>query len=543
MAANSLLVSARRIALLWPLWIGIALLLLSTAYLQRLSLARTQGHLIYPLDDTYMHLTLARNLAIYGQLGFSRHDFVFASSSPLFTVLLATTFRAVGVNVATPILLNLFFAVLLLCVSYFLFRKWGVPKALALLSLTALIVLPPLPLMILSGMEHVMQAFFAIVCLGLITAVWDDRVVSAPRQLALGTAAFLATATRYESIFLLSAACSLLWLSGRVRAGLLLLIGMVLGIGLPGIFSVLQGGTFLPVSVLLKGNLPAPTISGLLTFANRSLNTAMENSYLVLLLAAILIGCYCAQQARGTFWNRSTATGVIWITACLLHLVFARMGWVYRYEAYMIAGSCFLLTVNPEFILRAQMALQSGLWLYPVALSVLLIIPFVGRTKGAWRIYPTATANIYEQQYQMARFLERNYSSGRVALNDIGAVSFYSDVKIFDIFGLASPEVARAKMAGLFDKARLSQLSEAAGSQIAIAYEHWDFEMPGGLPAAWKKVGSWTIANNAVCGSSTVFFFAAHPEEVPRLRSALVEFESELPESVTQEVLPRANAF
>lgn len=526
----------RRIAAYWPLWVNIGLLLLSTAILYRLSLARTQGHLIYPLDDAYMHLTLARNLAEHGVMGFTPTHFIFASSSPLYTLCLAAAFKIAGVHVSVPLLFNIVCGILLLSIVYFLFRKNGVPNWLAAGTLCLLIVLVPLPLLILSGMEHVMQVLFAVSCLGVIASLWDKIPAADSRLLAASLLAALATAARYESVFLLVTTCFLFALRRNFRASLFVGTGTVLGFTLPGIYSVSHGATFFPISVLLKRNMPAPNLAGLLTFGSLTAKTVSGNSYLVTLMIAVLVGCYFAQRTSGTFFNRYTATGMAWISACLLHISFARLGWVFRYEAYLIVGGCFLIAINPETARAIRFIFKPGLWVYPSAFALLFLLPFLNRTSAAWRVYPTAAVNIFEQQYQIADFLHRHYPSGRVALNDIGAVSFYSTAQIFDIFGLASPEVAAAKMANAFDSSRLSALSTEAGSQIAIAYEHWDFENPGGLPPEWQKIGSWTMPNNVVCGSDTVYFFAIDRAQARRLRMALADFRKQLPGEVVQTI-------
>ena len=42
----------------------------------------TNGTFMYPLDDTFIHMALAKNLAFYGNWGMNRYAFASASSSP-----------------------------------------------------------------------------------------------------------------------------------------------------------------------------------------------------------------------------------------------------------------------------------------------------------------------------------------------------------------------------------------------------------------------------------------------------------------------------
>ena len=72
--------------------------------------------------------------------------------------------------------------------------------------------------------------------------------------------------------------------------------------------------------------------------------------------------------------------------------------------------------------------------------------------------------------------------------------------------------------------------------KIAIVYESW-FEGQNGsfLPSQWIKVGQWTIANNVVCGSDTVTFFAVDSTATEELNTNLKAFSKELPNDVKQE--------
>ena len=47
------------------------------------------GRYIYPLDDAYIHLSMARNFAEFQTWGITQYEFSSTTSSPLFTFLLA----------------------------------------------------------------------------------------------------------------------------------------------------------------------------------------------------------------------------------------------------------------------------------------------------------------------------------------------------------------------------------------------------------------------------------------------------------------------
>ena len=70
---------------------------------------QTGGMFVYSLDDSYIHLAEAHTLAVYHLWGIGPFGFATASSSPIWTVLLATLERVAGLHIATPIVLNVFF--------------------------------------------------------------------------------------------------------------------------------------------------------------------------------------------------------------------------------------------------------------------------------------------------------------------------------------------------------------------------------------------------------------------------------------------------
>ena len=46
---------------------------------------------------------------------------------------------------------------------------------------------------------------------------------------------------------------------------------------------------------------------------------------------------------------------------------------------------------------------------------------------------------------------------------------------------------------------------------------------------SWKKVGSWQIFNNVICGGDVVTFYALKHEDGEALKKKLLNFQSKLP--------------
>src|SRR5687768_3389495 len=73
-----------------------------------LALRQTDGVLVYALDDPYIHMAIAKNLSENGTWGVNPGEFAGASSSPLWTLLLAGVYGVRGsADDATPLVLNL----------------------------------------------------------------------------------------------------------------------------------------------------------------------------------------------------------------------------------------------------------------------------------------------------------------------------------------------------------------------------------------------------------------------------------------------------
>lgn len=209
----------------------------------------------------------------------------------------------------------------------------------------------------------------------------------------------------------------------------------------------------------------------------------------------------------------------------LLHVQFAKVGWFFRYEAYL-----FALAVPSIAVALPDVVLRTTAWLgdAPVRLSVVvlasvaLLMPLFHRATVVG-LTPTATSNIYQQQYRMARFLGAYYDGQSVALNDIGAVTYYTDVRLFDTFGLGSLESATLRLQGRTSAHGTEALARQADVRVAIVYDEW-LMRDGGVPASWQKAGEWSVSNPVAVDKPTVVFYAVEPTELAPLRQRLGAF-------------------
>src|SRR5260221_13779823 len=118
---------------------------------------------------------------------------------------------------------------------------------------------------------------------------------------------------------------------------------------------------------------------------------------------------------------------LIFFLTALLQTQFARTGWFYRYEAYLVVLSFVPLSIAVwpaiSSILR-EIRQRPMHFVRFVALASLVILTFTERALDSLVRAYRATTNIYEQQYQMGTFLRDAYPGASVALVDIGAANF-----------------------------------------------------------------------------------------------------------------------
>jgi hypothetical protein len=104
--AEALPAASIRARALWPTATAVALYLALIAVLIWIGLSFTRGAFVYTQDDPYIHLTIARTLAEHGVWGISATEFAGASSSLLWTLLLAGLWKAGLHALWLPVVLN-----------------------------------------------------------------------------------------------------------------------------------------------------------------------------------------------------------------------------------------------------------------------------------------------------------------------------------------------------------------------------------------------------------------------------------------------------
>ena len=544
-----LLSAGRFLLACWPALAATALFLVLIGQQIVKIKGQESGHFTYVLDDAYAHLAIARNLAQHGSWTFNAaNGFEFGSSSLLWPVVIAVCFKVFGVHEYFPLVLNILSVVGLLFYAGRALRRVTGSGVLTLLTLAAIVVLTPLPVVVATGMEHSMQALLDLIFVDLAARLLMEPAAAAatarlPRWLC--AAGVLVVLARYEGLFLVAAVGLLLVCRRRWKLALTLGTLAVTPVILFGVFAVSRGWYFLPNSLLIKGSVQvAPTLAGILAYVSRWYGAFPDRLYLLVLTIAAVFALVSSLQRRWNIWNYPALVLLCTLITELQHLQFAGLGWFYRYEAYLIVLLLFGLGAA---LGQDGAKLGARYWRRPavltqfaaLALAALLVGgPLWTRAAQAEREVSQASGNIYDQHYQMARFVRRFYRNSGVVANDVGLISFLGDqTKLLDTVGLCNIDVLRAKRQDRFDAETVRRLSRAMGAEVAIIYPEWAKLHYGGPLPEWIRVGWWTVPHNLVCGEEEVSFFATSSAQVPKLMSALQQFSPSLPRDVAQDGL------
>jgi hypothetical protein len=481
-----------------PLIIAYLFLILLTSLLLVLSLKNTYGVLTYGLDDPYIHLSMAKNWVQMGRWGVDGYTLSSASSSPLWVLLLAV-FKLFLNNryfLWIPLVLNIIFQMF----SLYVVVQWvkGNFQSLTTLHLSNFLVLLSLTTsfvtLTFSGMEHSLQIFLDIL---IIYLAIQFLVGKKKYQAALLITAPFIPFVRYEGLALLVAISVVLLIKKEIKLAILLIISGLLFIIPFGLWSVHNELYFIPSSILIKSGVVYTnfysTILGILNDFLNNFFLFKNNTHLITLFTINTLILYFALKEGN---DRLINLNLIFIITLFLHLLLGKLS--YRYDAYLVLIGVVIVYF---YLLEHQLSYEFKL-LLPF---IILLIPFAIRIAGYPYFIPVTTKNIYEQQFQMAKFLKEYCNNCRVAANDIGAISYFTNIKLLDLVGLGSIEVAKLRMTNQFNNETVNQLIQAHHTELVIIYDDW---FPDLKLADFTKIAKWTIQNNKACGSDTVSFYS-----------------------------------
>jgi len=414
------------------------------------------GQLGAPLDDAWIHFRFAQNLAT-GH-GFSYNPDVPApgSTSPLWVLLLTFLYPLTHEFLITSKVLGVFFEILACCLLYlFALRLWSSRLvACSIALLTALV--GRMTWGALSGMEVTLFAFLSLLGIYLYAASEGK-----PRQRMAAALIFgLATQARPEgyllfALFMMDQAVEGIFRAGKQRKLWFRLAGalgwealLYLLVSLPYIlFALKTTGRPLPETYYAKRGLGIITMTESWDYLRTVVTFwfVTDNRLLVWLLPFGLLRFF-----RSEWRNRNRLLGV-WFVG--FFLATARM------TPNLSNMARYILPLAPIFaLLGVSGALEVASWLRKAKLDFSLprlgtslwtaLALAAGFWQGAvsqsfWRpLYLSNVDNINQMQVAMGKWARENLSpNSLVALNDVGAIIYFSNLRCLDTVGLVSPEL------------------------------------------------------------------------------------------------------
>ena len=505
-----------------------------------LGMRLTEGHWVYTLDDAYIHLAMARNLAMHGVWGISPEAFTSCSSSPLWTLLLSLLFKLIGVRDWLPGILNIFCTLLSLFVIDRVLTDYGVKGRLRVVAGLSIFILVPFTVIASTGMEHCLHVLLTLCFLRTALAVFSDTGTGGgARVVALGGWAFLATAARFEAVFVVAPVASILVLKGRWRAGAILGFLALLPVVAHGAFSLAHGGFFLPNSLMLKGRFPMGGFGGyLFQLFSVYVRVSLENVH-VHIICILLLATACCRRVPEAI--RLLAIAVV--AACFGHLTFCECGRFFRYEAYLMASGFLILSAAWLPILQEERRplIFSGTdsWVLLAWLGLLMFLTVPLCLRGFWATSRVvrASANIYQQQWQMARICASlDLAGNSVAVNDLGLMAYRSGARLVDLWGLGTTEVARLKSEKRYDRQAVADLLVRERVELVMVFDQW-FARGRELPEDLILVARLRNSKNIVCLQDTVMIYATGTAEAEKMRKHLGHLPFTLPKETVLELV------
>ena len=386
----------------------------------------------FPLDDSWIHLHFARNLAEGAGFAYNPGVPVAGSTAPLWTLLLAAGARVAGASLVMVKTIGVAAA----ATAALLLRRaalaWGAPPAAALAGAIALAWSGPFAWGALSGMEVTLAAL-------LVTAT--VFAVARERFAVAALAGGLAALARPEAVVLLPFVA----LARRpTPRRLVLFAAIVLAVLVPFvIFCWATTGTPVPSTAAAKveggllGRLVGVREPARVTWLDRPLAFGIEwlawlvrtHPLLPLALPAIVLA-----------WRRSRALGIVGLVLLAHPLAMAILA-PYRgpgfqegrYSIHLLPVAILMLTVAAVQSRRAT--LMSSIRV--VYLAAALVTLAFAADRYAWGVQ-----NINAMQVHLGRWVDAHLPrTATLALNDVGAIAYFSRRPVLDLMGLVTPEI------------------------------------------------------------------------------------------------------
>lgn len=476
------------------------------------------------IDDAYIHLAMAKNFALYDVWGVTKYKFSSTSSSPLFTYVLSILIKVSGNNDLLSLWVNVFFGV---GTVYFLNKYFSGVFNMAkniVLSVLFTLFFSVLHVQVLSGMEHVFHVFLFVVnilCL--------SNLKSRYSVFGFYLTLLLMGLVRFESMFYFVILAFLFLLIKKWKDAFgILLIGFI-PIVVFCYFNYQHDGYLFPNSVIVKGTK--------FTFDSHfphQLKTVFLDNFLlnisfykigffpIMMCLIFIIRDFRTKNFQLIINDHFLLIVISLLMVC--HSMFADLKGMFRYEAYILTGfSMALIPKLKGLFEHFRTYIKKELIISGLVLANIFLLVY--KFSFAHKMLIDGGKNIYEQQIQSARFLHSYYNESKIVANDIGAVTYFTNIHLLDMAGLGSKETIvfneNKRWADKQFQGFLTQYTITNDYDIAIIYEAW---LQNHIPENWRKVAELKINNPITVARDKVSIYSINKNNIDKLKQHVRNF-------------------
>lgn len=504
-----------------PLIIGISFLTILIT-IELISILILNGKLVYTLDDAYIHLALAENI-LSGHYGVNLNEFSAPSSSIIWPFLITPISK-----IEYSLFFVNFIAAIFTVICYFKiinisFKNYSIENKNSLLSiiLILLIILTNLTGLVYTGMEHSLQVLLvAIIGYGIIYEIEQGSVKN-----WFLLAIIFAPLVRFENLSVSTAAIGYLLINKKFKQVLYTTVSLSISLIGFSLFLVYLGLDPFPTSVVAKSSVVA-TGGKFYSIALNIFNNLKSIQGIALIIVVIALLVYL--KSSDDF--KRSAFAFITIIAISMHFIAGRYGWYNRYEIYILCFSFLSFFYLYGSIIAFWLNNRSKNFnSVKFVIGLVIFTSFFGYSYlfGLFTI-PIASNNIYQQQYQMHRFVQQYYKKP-IAVNDLGFVSYKNTDYVLDLYGLASKDVLNYRSKKDQNENWMVVLSEKYNVEFAMIYSDWF----ANIPEHWIKIGELRLSRKKITpAKNSVDFYVMNGDGYQNIEEKLEAFVETLPRDV-----------
>ena len=472
------------------------------------------GKLVYNLDDPYIHLSLARNIA-HGHYGINLIEPSAPSSSILWPFILAI-FARLPLFEYMPLILNIVFGGGILyfvhkTINLIFQNTLSIAKKTFFISL--FIIIGSITPLIWSGMEHLLQILLAVIILYHLL----DLEINNRFNRSLLVAVIINALVRYENLAICIPVLLFIYLKGHRQAALISLVLTIAPLVAFSYFLHRIGLGYLPTSVIIKGAHFSNQTSIEVFFFNIWISMQSKTWYF-LVGVVILLALKLRQKTHKLFI-------LIVISSIVLQLLLGtNFGLYYRYETYIIVYAIlaflYLYKENiPNLINSTRKYLM-------VSIALISFIGVYFNYRYDIIYTPMMSSSIYLQQYQMAIFTSKYYNKN-VGVNDLGLVAYMNNNYTLDLFGLSNIDVIDYRKNQI--PGWMNIMSDRYNVDLIMIYNEWFVKY---RPSEWIKIGELRLnLRISSAAHKDVDFYVRNPDNVEAAREIINQFRQTLPKN------------